>query len=425
MKRIKTRALSIFCALTILAGCLLPGTYTKVSAADKTIPQVTSDPDDEMRAAWIAYYDFTPSKYKTEKEFCEFVDNMFDSCVDAGMNTVIVHVRPFCDAMYESLYYPWSVYSSGTQGKNPGYDPLEVMTYEAHQRGLQIHAWLNPYRVTSSGTDVTKLAKTNPARKWLTNKKKSDDRNVLAYGGKLYLNPARTDVQNLIVNGVKEIVRYYDVDGIHFDDYFYPAFPMDSYETVFDAPEYLDYVAKCEKKGTTPKDINHWRRDNVNKLIKKVYAAVKDLDPNVTFGISPGGYIDYFDDVNRWYVDYRTWMGKAGYIDYICPQLYWSFSSLNIYPYRDVLKKWAKVKRHSSVKLYVGLPMYKMNDKNYTIDSSNKILDAEWFDYETIARMVEYGRTVSGVSGFFFFDYKNLVDSKNKAAVQSIKEKWD
>lgn len=378
--------------------------------------------DEEFRAVWIAYYDFDDSRGSDRESFRKYAARMFDNAADMGMNAVVVHVRPFSDAMYKSKYYPWSKYASGVQGTSPGYDPLEIMVEEAHARNLEIHAWLNPYRITSSGTDIEKLAKSNPARKWLSNSKTSDDRNVLAYGGALYYNPSKSAVRKLIINGVKEIVSNYDVDGIHFDDYFYPSLKMSEYETVFDAPEYEEYAAKRRESGKKPMSIVDWRKKNVNTLVKGVYSAVKDINPDVVFGISPGGFIDYFDDVNRWYVDYRTWLSKPGYVDYICPQIYWSFNSLNTYPFMETLVKWSDAVRLDSVKLYIGIPAYKMNSKN-SLGSSVPV-DTEFYNQRLLAEMIRYSREIDKTAGWVFFDYSDMVEEKNAEAVEWIKKEW-
>ena len=159
---------------------------------------------------------------------------MFDNAKDLGMNAVIVHVRPFGDAFYPSRYFPWSKYISGTQGKDPGYDPLEYMVEAAHERGLQFHAWINPYRVTSGTTDVNTLSKDNKARKWMTSDDEEQRRRVIAFGGSV-LQSFRRLGKAYYSSGVKEIVENYDVDGIHFDDYFYPVLGT-NYAKNFDAP---------------------------------------------------------------------------------------------------------------------------------------------------------------------------------------------
>ena len=348
---------------------------------------------------------------------------MFDNAVSFGMNAVVVHVRPFGDAMYESSYFPWSAYASGKQGKNPGYDPLEIMVEEAHKRNLEIHAWINPYRISGSwnyGTDVDKLSKKNKARKWLTNSKTSDDRNVLEFDGALYLNPSIKAVRTLIVNGVKEIVENYDVDGVHFDDYFYPALGS-NYKNNFDAPEYEKYKEKRISSGKKALSIVEWRMNNVNILVSDVYKAVKETNPEVVFGISPGGYIDYFDDDDCWYVDYRTWMSEDGYIDYICPQLYWSFNSRNIFPFYETLLKWIAAAKNDNVRVYAGLPAYKMNENN-NISSLDKITDTEWYNQYLLADMVRFLRKSGRASGFIVFDYSDMISSKNKEMVENLRD---
>lgn len=371
----------------------------------------------EFRAAWIAYYDFEKSRTMGAEDFRSFVCTMFDNCVDKGMNAVVVHVRPFSDAMYNSKYYPWSVYASGKQGVNPGYDPLEIMVEEAHARELELHAWLNPYRVTSSGTDVKVLAENNPARVWLTDEDSSNDRNVLIYSGKIYYNPSKKAVQNLIVNGIREIVENYDVDGIHFDDYFYPEYLGSSYKTVFDGQEYQEYVEKQEAKGKTPMDIIDWRRDNVNTLVKSIYSAIKEIDETVEFGISPGGYIDHLLEPDRNYVDFPTWLSEEGYIDYICPQLYWSFDkSYNTFPYDTTLLRWIDYREVSTVKVYVGVAVYKCTTRN----TGSTAVDEAWEDEYILAEQIKYARETGNVDGFIFFDYRDLINSLDRYQVANM-----
>ena len=282
----------------------------------------------EFRAVWISYLEYMNYGKNgfTEATFKSAIDKMFDKVVDMNMNAVVVHVRPFGDAMYDSKYFPWSKYASGTQGKDPGFDPLEYMVKAAHERGLEIHAWLNPYRVTTASTDYTKLSKDNPARVWHDDKDITNDLIVLSYAGNLYYNPASKEVQTLITNGVKEIVQNYDIDGIHFDDYFYPSLGS-SYASNFDATEYKTYVAECKKNNKTALSIADWRRNNVNTLVKGIYSAIKKIDSSVQFGISPGGFYDSLTSNLGYYVDYKTWLSSDKYIDYICPQIYWTFSN--------------------------------------------------------------------------------------------------
>lgn len=367
----------------------------------------------EMKAVWISYLEFASfgKEGYTEAAFRKFIDTMFDNVVSLNMNTVIVQVRPFGDAMYKSSYFPWSRYAAGTQGKNPGYDPLTYMVEAAHKRGLEIHAWLNPYRVTTGSTDVSKLSKDNPARVWKEDNKTSNDRNVLSFGGNLYFNPAVKEVQTLITNGVKEIVNNYDVDGIHFDDYFYPSLGS-SYTSNFDATEYNTYAAATKKAGKTPMTIGDWRRNNVNTLVKGIYSAVKNINPRVQFGISPGGFIDSLGSNLGYYVDINTWLSKDGYVDYICPQIYWTFSNAT-YPYDKTLQKWLKARTSSSVKVYVGIANYR----------AGSTLEKDWKnDVDVLRKQVEYARKTGLVDGFMFFRYDFFYNKVTKPGIDRMLE---
>lgn len=392
----KSKILKIYSKITavslVLASILLmPFGVAKAEAADK---------HEEFHAVWISYLEFndrlkdpvTGELGFTKERFESVIDEMFDNAAGLNMNAVIVHVRPFGDAFYPSEYFPWSKYISGTQGKDPGFDPLKYMVKAAHDRGLQFHAWINPYRVTSGTTDVNTLSKDNMARKWMTSGSKDKQRRILSFGGSLYYNPADEWVQFFIRNGIKEIVENYDVDGIHFDDYFYPTLGS-NYAKNFDYPEYKTYAAEAIEDGIKPLSIQDWRRDNVNRLIKKVYKAVKSVKKDVVFGISPGGFLDYLTMVDRYYCDIETWLSKPGYVDYIAPQIYWSFSHSK-FPFDKTLDRWINLRKNKDVKLYVGIAAYKAG--------SNE--DKEWKnDAYILANQVEYGRSTGQVDGYIYF----------------------
>ncbi len=361
---------------------------------------------DEFRAVWIAYLDFKTTGY-TKKEFKTHIETMFNEVCAMNMNAVVVHVRPFGDAMYDSNYFPWSRYVSGTQGKDPGFDPLEIMVEEAHKRGLEFHAWLNPYRITSNSTNVKDLSKDNPARIFRTDSKKSNDRNVLTYDGKLYYNPAVKEVQTLIVDGIREIVLNYDVDGIHFDDYFYPTLGK-NFTKNFDAPEYETYKQKQINRNADYLSIADWRRENVNTLIRNIYSTVKKINPEVVFGISPGGFMDSLKADDKYYVDFETWLGHDGYIDYLCPQLYWS-NDHSIYPYNDILNRFIAAAKNPDVKLYVGVGAYKAGIKTEGTD---------WYKNANVLRnMIRYARNTNEVDGFIIYSYKYLISKRNHTAI--------
>lgn len=222
-----TIALILVCALAV--SQIIPTDRTdrsakvaqgKTTRSKKPVKTTFTPASGEFRGVWISFQDIGEKRY-TKKQFENFINKTFDNCKKNGFNAVIVHVRPFADALYPSSYFPWSRYVSGKAGKHPGFDPLSYAVSAAHKRGLAFHAWINPYRIASNTTNVYKLPK-KPLPERAVSKKASKRRNVLKWDGKLYFNPASKDVQNLVCNGVREIVRDYAVDGIHFDDYFYP-----------------------------------------------------------------------------------------------------------------------------------------------------------------------------------------------------------
>ena len=234
------------------------------SAAKKNLP-------DELRGIWISYLDFnTLLKNKSASAFKTNIGGAFDNIAALGLNTVFVQVRPYGDALYKSKYFPWSHTVTGTEGTDPGFDPLEIMIAEAHSRGLRVEAWINPYRIRNANSTAA-LCSSNPAYKWL----RQGDSAVIEYKGVISYNPASEKAQQLIADGVEEIVRGYDVDGIHFDDYFYPTT-----DAAFDQASYKAY----QKVGGTL-GLAQWRRQNVDTLIKKVYKTIKDVNPAVQFGV--------------------------------------------------------------------------------------------------------------------------------------------
>lgn len=365
----------------------------------------------EFRAYWYAFFDYTPGQ--TEAQFRASFRKVCKNAVSQGMNAIAAHVRMFSDAMYKSSYYPWSKYASGTQGKDPGYDPLEIMIELAHKYDLELHAWLNPYRVAKNSTNIDILSDDNPAKIWLTDDDKKNDRNVLIFSGNIYLNPARSEVRKLIVNGIKEIVENYDVDGIHFDDYFYPEYLGPEYKTIFDAKEYKSYVRKTESKSEEPLDIVSWRRENVNKLLRTIYSSIKEINPKVVFGVSPGGYLDHLTKVDRNYVDYPTWLSSNEYMDYICPQVYWSNSSSNTFPYNSTVNRWINARTEDcKVKIYIGIAVYKCGITS----------EKGWTKTNILKRMILSARATGKVDGFMFFDYRDMINSDKKKYVNPMVE---
>lgn len=308
----------------------------------------------EMRAVWVstvANLDY-PSYGTTDGYALRTqLDTILDNCADMGFNTIFFQVRPACDAFYNSSIFPWSRYLTGTQGVAPvDFDPLTYICQEAHKRGMQLHAWINPYRVTNSASDNDRLAANNPAVL-------RPDLVMTDNTGKMYLNPGEADSIDLIVNGVREIVENYDVDGIHFDDYFYPS------DGGFDdSAAYYEYQDQYPNKAD-------WRRSMVNTLIRCTQEAIKEIDPTCMFGVSPSGIwanasntpggsdTNGNSSYHNLYADTKYWVEQE-WIDYIMPQLYWYVGQSGA-DYDTLLTWWASVCAPTNVKLYIGEAAYK------------------------------------------------------------------
>lgn len=392
------RSVKKICSLAV-AGCLMAGGAPVQASAAPAVASVNRS--DELRGVWISYLDWEKMP-SNELAFEREVDKILGRCVELKMNAVFVHVRPDSDAMYPSSYYPWSRFVTGTQGKDPGYDPLAYFVKAAHGRGLQFHAWINPYRVTGYHNTWDLVSEDSPAKKWLGDGDPSNDRWVLKQNGAYYLNPAIPQVRELIVNGVREVVKNYSVDGIHFDDYFYPEVDNGDPNRWFDKPEY-------DASGSAM-DISRWRRENINILVKDVYRAVKSVKPDVQFGISPEGYVDHLRSDNRLFADVDTWMSNDGYIDYIMPQIYWGFEHKLVdgspapFAFSNNLQTWLDLKKKGNARLYLGLAMYKTGSAT---NDNNEV--PEWLRYDDIMkRQVEAGRATGQVSGYCFYAYSSF-----------------
>ena len=366
----------------------------------------------EMRGVWVSYLDWN-GWAKDEAGYKKAMDQTLDLCVQKGLNAVFLQVRPDGDAMYPSQYFPWSKFASGKQGKNPGYDPLAYAVQAAHQRGLQLHAWINPYRITGYLNRYSDLCASNPAIAWAKDGDNSNDRWVLCQNGEYYYNPAIPQVRQLIIDGVKEIVTNYEVDGIHFDDYFYPNLDDSKAETWFDYPEY-------QASGTSL-SVAAWRRNNVNELVRGVYSAVKSIRPQALFGISPEGYLQNLRKDTRQFTDVDAWMTQSGYVDYLMPQIYWGFEAKQNgqaagYAFANCLNEWVTLKKKGNVKLYVGLALYKTGTD--AVDG-NEV--PEWQRYHDIMkREVQAGRATGQVSGYCFYDLSSLTRAAAAEEVANV-----
>lgn len=354
--------------------------------------------DGEIRGIWLSYIDLAPMLTgKSEEEFTQNIEGAFEKIMGFGFNTVIVQVRPFSDALYKSEYYPWSFICSGTEGQDIKYDPLKIMIQEAHKRNLRIEAWLNPYRVRTS-TSKEAISDKSPALKWINEGSDS----VIQYNGGVYYNPGKEEVRQLIVNGVIEIVENYNVDGIHFDDYFYPGT-----ESFIDEETYGNYLVNG---GTL--SLEDWRRENVNILVKQVYEAIKKIDSEVLFGISPQGSMN--NNYNSQYIDVQKWVQNKGYVDYLCPQVYYGFENQSN-DFVSAVESFSNLITEPSVDLYIGLAAYKIGTEDKWAGAGAE----EWINNnDMLKRQVEATRNFKNCSGIFIYRYDSLFNPAPQASGQ-------
>jgi uncharacterized lipoprotein YddW (UPF0748 family) len=345
-----------------------------------------AQPKPEFRGVWIASVDNIDwprrGQWNAEAQKAEFIRQL-DMHQRNGMNAAIVQVRPAADALYPSPYEPWSQWLSGVQGKPPApyYDPMEFTIKEAHKRGFEYHAWVNPYRANFS-VGKASIAPAHISRlhpEWF-----------LQYGNTLYFDPGNKEAQHWVVDVITDMVSRYDIDAIHMDDYFYPyriagkEFP--------DTASYRRYGNGMRK--------DDWRRSNTDSIIVKLSRAIKETKPWVKFGISPFGVwrnkdkdplgsptragVTNYDDL---YADVLLWL-RNGWIDYVSPQIYWEFSHAAA-PFQPILKWWNEntYGRHC----YIGMGIYRAGS------------NAGWKDLTQIPRQIDSTRKMPNVHGQIYF----------------------
>lgn len=297
----------------------------------------------EMRGVWIATvgnYDWPTTKGNAEAQKSELLI-LLDKCQALNMNAVVLQVRPNADAFYPSGLEPWSAFLTGTQGGDPGYDPLKFAVEESHKRGLELHAWLNPYRI---GATTITLATNHPAVKhpeW-----------VVVYEGVRYYNPGIPEVRAHLVAVVKDIVTRYAVDAIHFDDYFYP-WGAKSTATPFGFDDRDAYG-----KYANSMDVHLWRAENVNTMVYQVSSAIKSVNPKVCFGISPSGRRENSVDL---YADPLVWL-NGKWLHYLAPQIYWEYGHATA-DFGKQARYWND--NAAGVPMVIGIAAYKFKDPAY------------------------------------------------------------
>ena len=385
------------------------------------IPTYNEQLKEEFRGVWISTVfnlDFPSKKAMSEKDYKKEYMGLLDNMQALNMNSIIFQVRPKLDAFYKSEINPWSENLTGKEGLDPGWDPMEWMIQETHSRGMEFQAWFNPYRVTTTKDDkktkkqqLEELAPGNWARQ--------NPNMVIEVDGRLYLNPGEPEVINHINQTIVEVIENYDVDGIHFDDYFYPNKSIKEKDKAYTDEEKITF----QKYGKEFKNISDWRRSNTDKLVKGLSDSIKihnfENEKSVQFGISPFGIWGHKEhhpkgceegigsetpitsqgSYDNQFADTRKWV-KNNWIDYIAPQIYWTFDQTAA-PYGELVKWWADVVKDSDVNLYIGHASYKKWDMSST--------QLAWKNPREISNQIKFNGMFEEVKGSIFFRYKSLL----------------
>ncbi|MEW1660750.1 family 10 glycosylhydrolase [Streptomyces sp. NPDC093707] len=334
--------------------------------------------------------------------------DLLDTAVERRLNTVFFQARPTADALWPSRYEPWAQYLTGVQGRDPGWDPLDFVVREAHRRDLALHAWFNPYRVANH-TDPARLAAGHPARRhpdW-----------VVRYGGKLYYNPGLPEVRRFVQDAMLDAVRRYPLDGVHFDDYFYP-YPV--------AGQAFHDDAAFERYGGDFAGRGDWRRDNIDRLIREMREGIAGSGHRVPFGISPFGVwrnsstdprgsrteagVQAYDDL---YADTRRWV-REGWIDAIVPQVYWplGFAAAD---YAELVPWWARTVAGTEVELHIGEALYK---------AGRDAQPEAWQDPAELSEHLTFARRHPEVGGHVYFSAKDVVKDPLGALARVVEDHY-
>ncbi len=345
----------------------------------------------ESRGIFISYIEcLNHLKNKSEIETKSEINNIIDNVKKYYFNRIYLQVRPFSDSIYNSEIFPSSYTIVSNQGDKPSIDVLAYFISQAKKNNIELYAWINPYRI-SNDTDTTKLSNTNPAYKWLN----TNNVKIIKDKG-IFYNPSSEEVINLIIEGVKEIVRNYKIDGILLDDYFYPddTIDLENYQKVASQISLTDY-----------------RLNKVNELVSGIYKSIKEINNKIQFGISPDGNLD--NNYNIHYADVKTWLSEEGYIDYIMPQLYYGFNN-ETRPFIKTLNEWNSLIKNDT-KLITALSLYKAG----TIDKYAKAGKYEWIENSNIIRkQIQVARNIINYTGYAIFRYDYFININNNINLQ-------
>ena len=348
----------------------------------------TSSKKEELKGIFISYIEL--NKYLKNSNVKENINKMINNVDSMKLNTIILQVRSQADAIYASNIYPFSFYIN--EEEIMSIDILQYFIETAHKKNIKVYAWINPYRIRTN-ENIETISINNPAYKYI-------DTDYLYINNGIYFNPSKKEVEDLIVEGVKEVLNY-NIDGLLFDDYFYPDNEID----IKDYEEYINdniYISKEE-----------YNLNIINRLIKRVHKECRNK--NIPFGISPDGNVE--NNYNKNYADVKKWLETDEYIDFIIPQIYYGFYN-STKGYMKVVKEWEELIKNESIKYYIALAFYKVG----TIDNYAKEGREEWiYNDNVIMKEIIISRNLKKYDGFVLFRYDNLFDY-NSFTNNSIKE---
>lgn len=347
---------------------------------------------EETRAIFISYIELNKYVKNSDQNLSKKnIDKIISNVKKINFNTIILQVRSASDAIYSSKIFPYSSYVASQEGA-PCYDVLKYFTKKCHENNIKIFAWINPYRVRTTEA-LDSISKENPAYKYIGT-------DTLYVNNGIFYNPAKEEVINLIVDGVKEVLEY-DVDAIVFDDYFYP-------DTKIDEKDYQDYLKIHQYVDPTT-----YRLNNVNKLIQKVYKECQKK--KIPFGVSPDGNID--NNYTKHYADIKKWLSSSDYVNFIMPQIYYGFYN-SVRAYTKATTEWENLLVNPKINLYIALAFYKVGTEDkYAKDGKDEWLTND----DIIMREILLSRNLKNYKGFALFRYDNLFEINNYTST-SIKE---
>lgn len=349
---------------------------------------------EKMIGVWVNYNEIHSliKTCETQEQLNEKIDLMLTEFMKYNINTVFLHSRAFDDCFYVSDIYMPSSYCSNSKGELK-FDILNSFIDCAKQYDIQIHAWVNPYRIRKdNNTDL--INENSLAGKWYS--KNHDDQRLIVTENSIFYNPASVEVQNYVLKGIKEILDNYAVHGIHIDDYFYPTT-----DKSIDSLLYSEYTADG---GTL--SLTDFRRQNVNTLISSIYMLVKSYDENLCFSVSPSANIE--GNLNFHYADVNLWVSQSGYVDYLIPQIYFGFEHETM-PFEDLLSEWCQLKS-DKVKIAVGIPVYKSGEADiYAKSGSN-----EWIENSDILKRQIMSINNKSLDGYVYYSSSYLLNDYNE-----------